>query len=466
MNEQSRLFSKTPPPPAPKVIEDLGMGENHLMRLMLKTMYVRAMESPADLAEELKLHYTVVSQLLESAKDQKLVEIRSTKGERLQSEFNYTLSGEGRNWATDAIKTSQYIGPAPITLEEYTAQVSLQHVTNEQVGPDTLRAGMSDLVVPEALLHRLGPAINSGRPMLLYGAPGNGKTSVALDIGKIFQDIIYVPYCLQVDAQIIKIFDPTIHKPVADEASGLKQLQLRADESDRRWVACRRPMIITGGELTLEMLDLRYNAHSHYYEAPLHLKANGGTFLIDDLGRQLVRPKELLNRWIVPMENGIDFLTLHTGTTFSVPFDGFVIFSTNLRPSDLMDPAFLRRIPYKVPVEAPDTEAYSRVFKLESQKAGLVATDDIITFAIERTLTEHKLPLAFYQPKFIVNQAVAECKFRAIDAQLNFELVADALENLLTKETSMVHRPNAQGDGESTTAASGIHGDNEPQVIY
>ena len=463
MTETSVQLEQTTAPKAPKAIDDLGISLNNLMRLLLKTMYVRALESPAELSGELKLHYAVVNQLLENAKDQKLVEILSSNSLRVRSEFNYSLSGKGREWATEALTTSQYIGPAPITLDEYKTQVHRQRLTNEQVGPDTLRGGMTDLVVPEPLLRRLGPAINSGRPMLLYGTPGNGKTSVAQVIGHIFQDVIYVPYCMEVDGQIIKIFDPVLHIRAEEEQAAPKAPPLRADELDRRWVPCQRPLIITGGELTLESLDIRYNAHSRYYEAPLHVKANGGTFLVDDLGRQLVRPKDLLNRWIIPMENSVDYLTLHTGTTFSVPFDEFLIFSTNLRPSDLMDPAFLRRIPYKVPVEAPDPVAYTKVFKMVCEAEGLTLDADVANFAIEQTVTQHKLPLAFYQPKFIVQQSIASCKYMHRPPALSIDLVADALENLSTKESVTSKLISGDPDGNPAVRSNGGGEDHESE---
>ena len=229
----------------------------------------------------------------------------------------------------------------------------------------------ANLIVSEEFIHRVGPAINSGRSILLYGPPGNGKTSVAEQIGAIFKDTIYIPYCFEVEGQIIKVFDPGIHKRIERNTEGATRGTLRREDFDQRWVPCRRPFIVTGGELTLEMLDLSFNALAKFYEAPLHIKALGGIFAIDDFGRQLVSPEALLNRWIVPLESRVEYLKLHTGKSFSVPFDELVVFSTNLAPRDLMDPAFLRRIPYKMEIAGPTPEEYPA--NLQARRQGVRA---------------------------------------------------------------------------------------------
>ncbi len=268
---------------------------------------------------------------------------------------------------------------------------------------------------------------------MLYGAPGNGKTTIAEHIGDIFQDVIYIPHCFEVEGQIIKVFDPGIHQPV-ERSTGeghSRALGLRRDDLDQRWVPCRRPFIVTGGELTLEMLDLSFNSLAKFYEAPLHVKAFGGTFVIDDFGRQLVKPDQLLNRWIVPLESRIEYLKLHTGKSFALPFDELVIFSTNMAPKDLMDPAFLRRIPYKLEIAAPNADEYRRIFRAVSRALGLEAADEVIDYVIAAMRRfGGEVPLAGYQPKFIVDQVIAACKFEGIAAQYRPEFVDMALANL------------------------------------
>ena len=268
-------------------------------------------------------------------------------------DLSYSITDMGRRWVLDALNLSRYAGPAPVTLEEFTAQVNLQKATNELVTFDRIRKALGDLTFDDSIVEQCGPALNSGRAMLLYGPPGNGKTSVALCFASVFTDVIYVPYAISVEGQIIRFHRSQHSYPGSSPPSWQRATILsfiRAEEYDARWVPCRRPFVVTGGELTLEMLDLRYDPPGHFYEAPMHLKALGGCFVIDDFGRQLVSPTNLLNRWIVPLESRVDYLKLHTGKTFSIPFEELVIFSTNLDPEDLMDPAFLRRLPYKIEV--------------------------------------------------------------------------------------------------------------------
>jgi hypothetical protein len=274
--------------------------------------------------------------------------------------------------------------------------------------------------------------------MLLYGPPGNGKTSVAHALGGIFNDVIYVPYAISVEGQIIRYHDPSIHIPIgpAQIRDEHEPSFIRAADFDSRWVPCRRPFVITGGELTLEMLDLRYDATGHFYEAPLHVKALGGCFIIDDFGRQLVSPRNLLNRWIVPLENRVDYLNLHTGKSFVIPFEELVIFSTNLEPEDLMDPAFLRRLPYKIEVGAPSLEIYRRIFQKECTKQGLELKDEVLEAIAYKVRNEKGLELASFQPKFIVDQVVATCRFMGQKPHFEPRYITYALDNLKVHRTS------------------------------
>ncbi len=415
--------------PVPTTVEATGLGLDSLLKLMLKTIFVRGLEAGSELSQEMRLHVGVVNELVEAARDRNLLEPLGVAGLRASSEMRFAMTGKGREWAAEALEQSKYVGPAPVTLADYQAQVERQKLLGEKIGRDVIDKALSGLIVPESLIRRLGPAVNSGRAILLYGPPGNGKTCLAEVIGSCFGDTIQIPYAIDVDGIVIKVYDPTMHQLVTPRKSE-DSLSLRADDADGRWLACQRPVVLVGGELTLEMLDLKYDSQAKTYEAPLHLKANGGTFIVDDLGRQLVRPEDLLNRWIVPMEKRVDYLTLHTGRTFSIPFDELVIFSTNLSPEDLMDPAFLRRIPYKVGIPLPTQQEFAAVFDAVSRKAGLTPTPEICQHVMDELEHTHGQALSFYQPKFVVDQVVAACKYLDVPVAFSAELVDDALSNL------------------------------------
>ena len=306
--------------------------------------------SPA-LSEVTRLPTIVISAVLEDAKGKRLVEVLGLTGPR-NSVYRYGLTSEGRRWALDALEQCQYTGPAPVPLARWQEQVVKQSITLDRVTPATMTNAVAHLVLPGDMVSRLGPAANSGRAILLYGGVGNGKTSIAEAIGNAFSQEIWIPHCVEIDGQIIKVFDAALHQPVEN-----------APKADARWVRCRRPVVVTGGELTLEMLDLSFDPVSKTYEAPAHVKATGGVFIIDDFGRQLMHPQELLNRWIFPLERRVDFLTLHTGKKIELFFDQLVIFSTNFAPKELIDEAGLRRIPYKFHIAPPDQKIYTEILR-------------------------------------------------------------------------------------------------------
>ncbi len=424
-------------PTAPKTIADTGIGFNLLLTLMLKSMYVSGLATPSEITKELRLPRAIIDFLLDEAREMALVEVLGSLGESPLSELRYALTGKGRDWALDGLQQSQYVGPAPITLTDYSAEVEKQRVVNERINKDALLQSFSDLVLPLELVERLGPAVNSGRSILLYGPPGNGKTCVAEAIGSVFEQTIHVPYCMEVDGQIIKIFDSTVHRevaPPAESAASDDDTQLRQkQETDQRWIRCRRPVVCTGGELTLEMLDLSFNPFSKFYEAPMQLKATGGVFIIDDFGRQLVNPQDVLNRWIIPLERGVDYLTLHTGKKFAVPFDELVMFSTNFPPRELTDTGALRRIYYKIEVGPPTKDDYETIFENECKSHGMELPDDILTFLSEEFYADGKNPLARYHPRFIIEQAVAICEYNDQPLRLDRALVTNVLRNLYAK---------------------------------
>ncbi len=439
MKIESSLDARSTQPGCATNVAATGLNPTNLMKLVLKTFYVRGIETPKELSNSTGLHIAIAKELLDTAKDKGLAQVLGSFDEDGYTSFRYGLTGMGREWAVDALAQCQYIGPAPVTLDDYRSQVLRQSVKNEHVQRDLLVDRLSHLVVPEALERNLGPAVNSGRSLLLYGPPGNGKTSIAEAIAKTFHGNIHIPYCLEVEGEIIKIFDPIVHFEASPEVEDADRTSdatpCRPEYTDRRWLRCRRPVVMVGGELTLSMLDLYYSPVAKFYEAPLQMKANGGTFIVDDVGRQLINPKDLLNRWIIPMEKRIDYMVLQTGGNFSIPFDNLLIFSTNLDPADLMDPAFLRRIPYKVEVLYPNEAEFRTVFETVCRENDLELSDDAVAYAMHEIRSIHSQPLAFYQPKFIVDQIIATSKYEDRKPELSKDLLAAAIANISAQST-------------------------------
>jgi hypothetical protein len=422
-------------PSEPADIAATRIDPTDLLSLLLKSIYMDHLESVRQFVDTIKLPYSLVSELVQMAIDRKLIQTHGSRESENLLDMKYSFTDAGQRWVLDALNQGRYTGPAPVTLDEFTAQVNLQKITNETITYDRIRGGLGELIVEDHIIESIGPALNSGRAILLYGPPGNGKTSVALSFANVFSDVIYVPYAVIVEGQIIRVFDPSLHtvleSPRATD-NGVVSF-VRREEYDARWVPCKRPFVVTGGELTLEMLDLRYDASANYYEAPLHVKALGGCFVIDDFGRQLVSPKNLLNRWIVPLESRFDYLKLHTGKSFTIPFEELVIFSTNLEPEELMDPAFLRRLPYKIEVGAPTVEVYMAIFDKECERQGLTLPNDAFEFIVNKITIEKELGLANYQPKFIVDQVVATCRFMTQSAHFEPRFIDYAIDNLRVK---------------------------------
>ena len=422
------------PPAVPKNVEETGLDTNFLLNCLLRTMYISGLQTIPEISEQLKLTRAVVEELLNFAKKEALAEIRGPS-EKNYNIMRYALTGAGKERASEALRRCEYIGPVPVPLESYQLQVQKQTITNEVVAADKLKQALSHLVLPEDTIRKLGPAANSGRAILIYGAAGNGKTSMAEGLISAFKQSVYIPYCIEADGQIIKIYDPSVHAPLL--ADGNEETH-RADPvfmpslaHDPRWVRCRRPYIISGGELTLEMLDLDFDAHSKYYEAPLQMKAIGGIFVIDDFGRQRVRPHELLNRWIFPLERKVDYLTLHTGKKFSVLFDQLVIFATNFPPEELMDPAQLRRIHYKLKINPPTVDEYREIFRRICESYGLSFDEDIIAHLFTTFYHKHKVPFAGFHSKFIAEHVISASNYLGRPPRLTRQLLADSLENMV-----------------------------------
>jgi hypothetical protein len=430
-----------PRPLAPKSVEESGLDAQFLLRFLLKSAYVTNLETAPALAEYTTLPQLVVAEVLESAKEQRLVEVLglAEEGETL---YRYSLTGVGRDWAIEALKQCGYTGPAPVTLDHFRQQAAAQALAKDRVTPDSIVAALSHLVLPSGTMERLGPAASSAKGLLLYGPPGNGKTSIAVAIGTAFDHGIYLPHCIEVGGQIIRFFDPIVHTPMPEEKDA---------SVDPRWVRCKRPVVLTGGELNIEMLDLSFDEISNTYEAPAHMKATGGVFIADDLGRQRVRPLDLINRWILPLERRIDFLTLHTGKKIEVPFDQLVVFSTNSPPHELIDEAGLRRIPYKFRVPLPTPTQYEEILRQLCEKYELLLPEEVVTYLVEDFYPKTGLPMSAAHPKLMIDHVVERCRFQGIEPQLSLEFIHEAVENLMVDG-----EPPPIGGHEPQEASSGV----------
>jgi len=341
------VFQSAFRPSTPQTYSDLGIPESLVLDLVLRRLLLEGFSSLYSLSRALKLSIPVIDQAFRHLRSQQLVEVKGMIG----NDYSFVLSQAGKNLASDRFQISQYAGAAPVSLKDYTAATRSQSA-RVSIDRKSLRAALSDLVVTDRLLDQLGPALISQSSIFLYGPSGNGKTSIAERMLRVYQDAVMLPYAVEVDNQIISLYDPVVHQ----------KLDIEDSDIDPRWVLCRRPCIVVGGELIPSMLELRLDDSSGIYAAPLQMKANNGIFIIDDFGRQLMSPRDLLNRWIVPLDRRVDYLTLRYGVKFQIPFELMVVFSTNLDPADLADEAFLRRIHNKILVEPVDPSTFDQIF--------------------------------------------------------------------------------------------------------
>lgn len=401
----------------PHSLKDLGVPEIFLAHLTLKHCFYLDVFVLGDLVERLKLPATILTQLVDYLRKEKYVEVRGPDALRpvanpLSLAHRYALSDGGKRRAAQLLEYDAYVGPAPVSLENYWHQVRLQSIQLTRVTPPRLHQAFQDLVISPDLLGLLGPAAVSGKPLFLYGPPGNGKTTIAQRLGGMWDDAILVPYAMYVEGNVIRVFDEVTHQ----------EANIPGPEvGDRRWARSRRPTILVGGELTLGMLDLAFNPTLKYYEAPLQLKANNGIFIVDDFGRQQVSPQELLNRWIIPLENHQDFLCLHTGHKFSIPFDQFLVFATNLEPRTLVDDAFLRRIRSKVKVTHVNREQFLEIFKINCRQYQVAYDDDAVNYLLENYYDNTQRSMDACHPRDLLEQIIDYSLFNQIPSTLSRE---------------------------------------------
>ncbi len=422
-------------PKAPQSLKDSGLSRMQVCDLILKQIYLHGHLLGVDIAKNARLPYNLIDESLRFLKDEKCIEV--TSGDFLgRASYRFSLTELGRTRAREAFEQCRYVGPAPVSLESYVAQCRMQAVAGIQCDAEHLMEAFHGMVIGPELLDEVGPAVCSGRSIFIYGPPGNGKSTVARGLGRFlnrYSGDIYVPYAITTENSIITVFDPTLHVVTDNhdsensnirESSGDQRQRLEA-AVDLRWRRVKRPVVITGGELTLDQLELRFNKVSNFYQAPVQLKANGGVFLIDDFGRQIVSPKDLLNRWIVPLEERIDYLTLNTGKKFSVPFEMLIIFSTNLDPHELVDEAFLRRIRHKIRIGAPSPEMYSQIFQLACEQRKVPFDNRAVQYLFANHYAHGRTPRSS-DPRDLLEIAQSICRFRNQGFVLSQKLLEEA----------------------------------------
>jgi hypothetical protein len=456
-------------PPAPQTLEEAGLTGEAVDELLLKTLYVQGVRTGRELTTSIALPHPLVDDRLMLLQQRRLVAVGGTTGPNRGS-YRFDLTDAGRERAKEALESSQYVGPAPVPLATFEEWIRRQSMRDVHITPENVAEGFGSLVLEQSLFDLMGPAVNSARSIFLHGEPGNGKTTIAEIIATLLGGSVYIPYAVEITGQVMILFDPSHHVPIREEADGNGAPRsgdgaasgtasstasgaasstvdgaasgaaggeaapvsgpawLRAvPEWDRRFVRIRRPVVVAGGELTLDQLDLQYDRHTRMYQAPFQLKSVGGVLIIDDFGRQRVPPDDLLNRWIVPLEKRYDFLTLHTGVKFRVPFDSLLIFATNLEPSDLVDEAFLRRIQYKIEVTSPDRPALTEIMRKVCEGRGIPFLESSIDYLYEHYYSHGVEPRGCH-PRDIIDHLEDFARYLSLEPRPEGELLRKACE--------------------------------------
>ncbi len=421
-NEPDSPTESSVAPATPTTLVQTGLSSDIILALSLKALYTGEL-SGRELSNRVKIAYAILEPLIEAARLQQLIEVRSASGAGTAG-YRYALTDRGRERANQCFETNGYVGPAPVPLDQYSRYVMELGKHNSIIDREVIASGFTDLIVSDDMLDQLGPAVSTRRAMFLYGPPGNGKSAMSAGIGRALGGAIYMPFALDIGGQVVTLFDPVTHvtRPV-DEGSPLLRPETATDP---RWVRIRRPVITVGGELTMDQLDLNFNQLAKFYEAPVQLKANCGVLLVDDFGRQRVPASELLNRWIVPLESRVDFLALHTGRKFEVPFDVLIIFATNLEPRKLADEAFLRRIPYKVHATNPTLEQFSEIFYMVCKQHGITFDQAVVDHLCNEYYEGRGLEMRACHPRDLIEHMVNLCRYRKQPLAITPKLLDEA----------------------------------------
>ncbi|AKO95724.1 putative ATPase with chaperone activity, associated with Flp pilus assembly [Marinovum algicola DG 898] len=406
--------------------------------ILLKTMFRSNLDVVTEIARGICLPIPVTQELVDLARGQKLLQATGTLNANSGNEMGYELTDAGKARALDALAQSEYYGAMPVPLHVYQEQVKRQSIRNIQITRSQLTAAMGELILPDTLMDQLGPAVSAGRSILMYGPPGNGKSSISNGIRKAMGDKIYVPRAIEYAGQVITVYDPIVHSAAEEQEDDPTRLRRSSNRYDTRYVRCERPTVVTGGELSLKMLDLVYNPTARTYQAPLQLKSSGGIFIVDDLGRQEEPPQALVNRWIVPLEESRDILALQSGEKFEVPFDTLVVFSTNFHPNEIFDQAALRRIFFKIKIDGPGQKDFLKIFALVAKKKGLPLDEASLIHLLQVKYPTIDNVYANYQPVFLIDQILSICAFEGVAPRMTPDYVDRAWANMFVKDEKIV----------------------------
>jgi len=438
MNAEAPV-SGVQPPPSPRSLNDTGLSIVMMRDILLKSMFRTNQDQVSVLSKVICLPVPLTQELVDLARTQKLITATGTMHATAGNEMGYELTDAGKARALDALSQSEYYGAMPVPLDQYSVQIKRQSVRDIRLNRDQLMSGMGHLILPPDLIDNLGPAVTSGRSILLYGPPGNGKSSISHGIRAALGDKVYVPRAIEYSGQIISVYDPIVHSAAEAAVDDPNSLRRTSNRFDNRYVYCERPSVITGGELSLDMLDLNYNPTARTYQAPLQLKATGGIFIIDDLGRQAEPPQKIVNRWIVPLEESRDILALQSGEKFTVPFDTLVIFSTNFHPNQIFDGAALRRIFFKIKIDGPSQENFLKIFAMVARKKKIPLDEVALMHLMKVKFPTIANNYANYQPVFLIDQMIAVCEFENIPYQMTPELIDRAWSNMFVRQEDIAH---------------------------